>query len=207
MQYVASLDTKTLLLLIVYLSSSVRIYADEDFYYVYDASTNTKLEDFTDYYEANDYYNQNIDEYQNLTLSHNDVVIQMEYGIVEFKTNQGCSLNLNYHSISKNEEDYLNGCLGIDALYLSTDYLNNRVYFLLSGDKAYIDMNDVVLHPYEHLPSSISNYRIIDNKLVHNIKTQLVNDYYSFSIKIDNALSYLKENTNYYSYNKKNKFM
>ena len=45
----------------------------------------------------------------------------MEYGIIAFQSDSACSLLIEYDSLKKDEKDYINGCYGIDALYLDSD--------------------------------------------------------------------------------------
>ena len=185
-------------LLFIGISSNKTIKAQDNFYYVYDAISN-ETNEFETYDEAYSFYLENLDIFDNLVLAHNDVVIHMEYGIVKFNTDEACSITIDYHSVDRNSDEYLNACYGIDGAYLYTNEKADSVYYLLANEKAYTSINNVTLIPYEKLNSRISTYTNLDGNFYHNIKTQMEYDYYSYSLNLDNALPYLS-NKDYYSY-------
>ena len=74
----------------------------EDEYTVYDASNGEVIETFERYNSALNFYNNNLEDYENLVLAQGDTVLFMEYGIVEFQTNDECSLNVGYRSLRRN---------------------------------------------------------------------------------------------------------
>lgn len=172
--------------------------AQEELYYVSDANTQLN-EEFGSYEEAFDYYTDNLDSYDNLILRKEDSIIQMEYGIVEFKTGNACSITVDYHSQSKNSNDYLNGCYGVDAAYLSTSRKGDLVYFMISADEGYTSIDNVILHPIEEV-TGLSAYSLNDGRLTHNIRTQLKDDFYSYSLSLDDAPSFMEKDQEYYSY-------
>ena len=176
-----------------------KVNAQDIFYYVYDAAGDFKQE-FDSYDAAYLFYKDNTDTYENLVLSKNDDIIHMEYGIVEFKSNKACDLNIDYHSIDRNTDEILNACFGVDGAYLYTNDKADRVYYFLSNEKAYTSIDNVILHPYESLNTKISSYKNLDGSLYHNIKTQMEYDYYSYSLNLDDALSFLSNDKEYYSY-------
>ena len=171
--------------------------ADEDLFTVKDTESGFE-ETFETYSRAIDYYEDHLEEYSNLLLYENDRLISMEYGIVEFDTDEACSLEVDYYSLSKDEDDLLNGCYGIDAAYLYTDHSRNRVYFIVSGDRGYTSLDNVTLHPYETIDKRISVYHN-DEHFCHNVMSQLDYDFYSYSIELDDGLDFLKEG-DYFSY-------
>lgn len=183
-------------------SINLNVHADDEEYVVADVSSGSKeiIDSFTSFSSANSFYNRNIDEYDNLVLYENDRVLKMEYGIVEFVTNDECSLNIEYRSTIKNESTSINGCYGKDAAYLYSSNNANTVYFKYSDDIGYTSIDDVILHPYELLDVRVSSYANIDGLFYHQIKTQLELDYYSNVLQIDLSLDYLDNNKNYYSY-------
>ena len=191
----------TLVCLLMISVLSVPVKAEGE-YYVADVSEGfvNKLESFDSYSSANAYYNRHLKEYDNLVLYENDEVLKMEYGIVEFMTNESCTLNIAYRSDIRNGSASVNGCYGIDAAYLYSSGDANTVYFRISGDSGHVSRNDVILHPYELLDVRISAYANVDGDLVHEIKTQLELDFYSGVLPIDKALPYLSDNADYYSY-------
>ncbi len=170
----------------------------EDEYKVVDDSTGEIIETFQTYTSANSFYNQHIDEYDNLVLYENDTVLKMEYGIVEFKTNESCSLNVGYRSTIRNASSSINGCYGVDGAYIGQN--GNNVYFVYGGDFGSTSFDSLSLHPINSLNLRISLYRNNDGYLTHLIKTQLNSDFYSDSNIIDYAPDYMNTDTDYYSY-------
>ena len=178
---------------------SFPVCAEGETYTVYDRSAGLN-EEFSSYDSAYRFYQDNREGYDNLILKENDRVLFMEYGIVEFKTGEACEITVNYHSEVRDSEDYLNGCYGIDAAYLSTDRNGRTVTFKIADDIGSADIEDLILHPYDELEMEPSVYTVRDHHLVHDIRSQLKEDYYSSSLTLDDAPSYLKEGTSYYSY-------
>ena len=172
------------------------IKAEDNSFVVYDNNSGFS-ETFSTLNEANRFYNSNLDEYDNLILKENDVVLKMEYGIVEFKSDEACSLSVSYYSSLKKEDDLINGCYGIDAAYTGSSNDLSQVYFVLSGDRGYTSIDNVILHPYEELETRISSY-INSDHFIHNIMSQLNYEFYTYSIELDDRLD-IKEGE-YYSY-------
>ena len=182
----------------LFLAEPFAVFSEEQPYRVYDLSDG--LDEYFDRYEtAYAYFEENRDTYDNLVLTENDRVIRMEYGIVELKTDEACSLILEYESLNKGQRDYLNGCYGIDTLYLDTTY-RGEVSFMIAGDRGLISLEDVILHPLNELKTRISSYGVKDGKLIHNIMTQSYYDFYTRSLTLDDALSFMEEGRDYYSF-------
>lgn len=152
---------------------------------------------FSSYNEAKSYYNNNIDNYDNLLLLKNGSVINMEYGVVEFAGNDNLC---EYFSTSRNCKDYICGLYGIDGAYLYSNNDSQSVYFMVSGDIGYTSINNVILHPYEELNCSISSYNTKNNYLYHNIMTQLKYDYFTNSLCLDIMPAFMENDSEYYSY-------
>lgn len=186
-----------LMMAVVSIITAFEIYG-EDEYRVVDEATNEVIETFNSLNSANYFYNQNIDEYDNLVLYENDTVLKMEYGIVEFQTNDACTLNVGYRSTIRDDTTSINGCYGIDGVYIGQS--NDNVYFVYGGDFGYTSFDSLILHPINSLNVRVSLYRNIDGKLTHLIKTQLSSDFYTYTNIIDYAPAYLKEDVDYYSY-------
>ena len=176
----------------------LKIEGQEEFYIIYNLEE--KIAEFDNYNEAYRYYEDHLDEYQNLIIKFDDQIIHMEYGIVKFNTDEACSVNVQYNSINRDSKDYLNGCYGIDAAYIKTDYKNNRIYFKISGDIGYTNLDNVTLIAYESLKVKPSVYENNNEFLIHKIKNQLDVDYYAYSLSLDNSLAFLENNKDYYSY-------
>ena len=159
------------------------------------------LEDeFDSFGQAQRFFNRHRDEYDNLVLLENDEVILMEYGIVEFKVNEGCTLNLNYHNVQTDKDNSLNGCYGVEAAYLDSSKNSNRVHFMLSDAVGYTSRENVILHPYDSLDVRVSRYTVKNQQLFHEIKTQLNADFFSTNILLDNSPAYLNDGESYFSY-------
>lgn len=190
------------LMCLIFIGGFSCVISAEDEYYVADVSSGKieKLESFESFYYANNYYLNNLNKYDNLVLYEGEKVLKMEYGIVEFMTDDACSLNMDYRSITRNSNTSINGCYGIDAAYLDSSYDGRFVYFKYAGDKGYANKDDVILHPYELLDQRISSYANINGTFNHKIKTQLNLDYYAYVLEIDKELPYLNSDKDYYSY-------
>ena len=173
---------------------------DEEKYYVYDAAGNAAKEEFPDFKSADRFYSSVLEEYGNAILLRNEDVLKMEYGIVEWKRNDACNLLISYESLLQGEEGTINGCYAADAAYTGSSRDGSTVYFVMSGDNGAVSYEDVILHPYETLGVRLSMYSLSGGKLIHDIKTQLSTDYYSYSVVLDIAPSFLNEGTSYYSY-------
>ncbi len=171
--------------------------AEDDFYYVYDAKSGTG-ESFSGYDDAQRYYDEHLDEYDNLVLAHGNETIAMEYGIVEFRNNNACSLISSYYSLNRKENDAFNSCYARDGAYISSD--DKNVYFYLSGDFGRISRSDVILHPYEELEVSPSIYATRDNELHHLVKAQLESDHFFYSIRVSGMPEGLENDREYFSY-------
>ena len=174
---------------------------EEEKYLLADASAGSyrTIEEYETYREAAYAFGEQQEEYDNLVILQGDKVLKMEYGIVEFLVNEGCSLNQAYTN-EHGEESYTNGCYAIDALYLDTSRDGSVVYFALSGDRGEITQEQVLLHPLETLDVRISMYTVQNGALYHEVKSQLKTDFYYAMILLGDAPSFLKEGKDYYSY-------
>ena len=185
---------KILLSCLLSLSLFVPIYADDYAYEIKDTNSGFSI-GFETFEEANKFYGENKDEYDNLVLYEDNNVINMEYGIVEFVGENGI---VSYRSTLKDGIDYISGSYGADGAFLYID--GNKVYFKVSGDIGYTNIENVILHPYETLDVSITSYQTKNNYLYHNIKTQLVYENYATSLCIDKMPGFMNNNSTYYSY-------
>lgn len=180
------------------LTEPLTLYAQDTSYTLSDSSDGY-YEGFSTYEEAYEGFELHKDEHENLLLKEDDKVLAMEYGIVEFRSDESCSLILEYDSLTKDETDYLSGCYGIDALYLGTDR-DLEVSFQMAGDIGRISIDDVTLIPLNDLNRRITSYAVKDGKLLHNIRTQNELDFYSYSLILDEAPEGLKEGQTLYSF-------
>ncbi|MBR5342122.1 MAG: glucosaminidase domain-containing protein [Erysipelotrichaceae bacterium] len=177
----------------------VSLKAEGEVYKAYDQNSSLE-EEFSSYEEAERFYRENIDNYDNLILKEDDRIIRMEYGIVSFNTDSACSIITEYHSTVRGVNDYLNGCYGIDAVYNYTSDDGKRVYFAYAGDEAYASIDEVSLIPLNEVNTKISSYTIRDGKMYHDIMSQLDYDFYSYSLALDFMPEFMDENKTYYSH-------
>jgi len=194
-------------LLVIFTSSFNTVLAEEETveqftYYIKNIKSDGSVENIDEYDnfdDANAVYKSLLEDYDNLVLYENDTVIKMEYGIVEFKTNDRCTVTSDYYSLPRGGDAMINGCYGVDGVYLLASNDASVVYFKVSGDIGKISADQVNLKPLGTIPA-VSNYIVKNNELIHRIKTQMNNEYYGFTISIDKAPSYLQEGKTYYSY-------
>lgn len=153
---------------------------------------------FDDETSAKSFYTSNKQNYDNLVLYHLDDVIDMEYGVVNFVKTENCAMNLTYTSLSNGTSAYLNACYVADAAFIKTS--GDYVYFKISGDVGYTKLENVILKPFNLLKCRTSMYEIYDGVLYHNIKTSLEDDYYIYSIALDDNDEWINYDGYYYSY-------
>lgn len=183
--------------MLILISSFKSIKAEEK-YLVYDASNDNNIQYFETLKDAQAFYEDNKDAYDNLALSIDDKIVLMEYGVVEFNS-ESCKLNNDYYS-NTNGSSYLNSCYSSEALYLNTTDDYKYVSFLVSDDIGEISIEEVNLVPYEQAKNKISVYQTKNGYLHHTIRTSLDSDYYAYDNKLDNKPEYLDDNKTYYSY-------
>lgn len=159
---------------------------------------NEVIDTFTSFNKANNFYNLNKDNYDNLLLLEGNKIIKMEYGVVEFIKDDK-SINTIYTSLV-NGESYLNSYYATDGAYLYSNKDASKVYFKIAGDTGYVSIDKVNLVPIEDIKYGLTSYTIIDDLLYFNIKTDLNNTYFTYSYAIDKKLDYLENNKVYYSY-------
>lgn len=181
---------------------NIRVNGEENRYIVADAIKGqlVELETFQSFNSALNYYDDHVDDYDNLTISDQGKIIKMEYGVVAFTRNDEATLNTQYQSLINNSSSVLNASNGIDGAYVGSDRYCQNVQFRIAGDLGECPIEDVTLIPYEMLDVKTSAYVNNKGKLYHLIKTQLESDYFGRIILLDNAPEYLEENKYYYSY-------
>ena len=116
------------------------------------------------------------------------------YGIVSFE-------GVNEYTSVYNGDTSFDAGYGYDAAYLYTE--DGNVYFKISGDIGYISEDEVEVIPYDETNDRVSKYVTRNGILYHNIKTSIDNDYYTYSLAIDDKPDYLEDNATYYSYDGK----
>ncbi|MCR4634532.1 MAG: hypothetical protein K5648_10465 [Erysipelotrichaceae bacterium] len=185
-------------LLLCLMAEPFGVFAEAEDYLLTDEADGYQ-ESFRSFESAYDAFEREKEGHGNLLLKQGEEVLAMEYGIIEFKSDQSCSLILEYDSLVKHEKDYLNPCYGADALYLGTSR-NGRVEFQIAADTGSIDMKDVKLIPLQDLKTPVSSYLVKEGKLIHNIRTRSGQDFFTYSIVFDEAPYFLKEGQTVYSF-------
>lgn len=124
-------------------------------------------------------------------------VRDLKYGVVNFRTKSGASLNTNYVDAVTGESGYTNGYYAADAAFLG--YENGKVKFMLSGVVGLVNASEVeVLDATEDW--YVSFYRCEQGVLKHYIKNSMYGNSYSSAITVGEMQSYMKNNVYYYSY-------
>ena len=176
------------------------IKADEETYKLAIIENNNYqiIDEYKSFSSAFNAFDKLKDKYDNLLIINNDKVMRMEYGVVEFKTDNGCSYITSFRT-DNDEYRSINGCYGIDGEYITTTK-NGNVYFKISGENGLISLDKVKLRPLDNLNVRTSAYVVRDGILYHEVKSQLEADYISWMIPLGKAISLLKEGNSYYSY-------
>lgn len=184
------------------LFTGIVISAEEDIFYLVEYGNNKKevIDEFSSFSSAYRYFRNVKDEYDNLAIVSDDNVLLMEYGVVEFKTDDSCAYTVEYEDINNGKQSNLNGCYAIDGAYISTSSNSRDVTFKVAGAYGKTSIENVILHPIDSLDMRLSSYIVVDGILYHEVKTQLVQDFYSTSISLGEAPEYLEESIGYFSY-------
>lgn len=178
--------------------STISVYGEDDYYVINDGD-DKRIESFDSYSLALSFYIEHIDEYDNLLLYNGETLLKMEYGVVEFKSNDTCSLNIEYTSRDRKSTSSINACYMKDGAYLYSNNDSSRVYFKVGGDVGYTSSDDVILHPIDSLDLRVSSYINTNGSFNHLVRTQFDSDFLN-SYPIDDKLDYLNDDTYYYSY-------
>ncbi len=88
---------------------------------------------FNTYNEADNFFEDNRDYYNNLSIYSNGYFYKAEYAIVTFNYSASCDYNVEFNNAADKEGNYINGCYGIDGAYLDTDDKGEKVKFKISG--------------------------------------------------------------------------
>ncbi|MGO4888778.1 S-layer homology domain-containing protein [Anaerobacillus sp. MEB173] len=126
-------------------------------------------------------------------------VVKMNGGIAAAAPPQGQFIVIIYEADMKKQLTYV--VAGTELRYLDAD--ENKVKVQIADTIGYVKQNDVQLKPSAMLTGR-SYYRNVNNELVHYVYNPLTEKYVSYIM--GPAPSFLKENTNYYSWDGKNYF-
>ena len=155
---------------------------------------------FETWQEALDAYNAALNDYNNLAIVHDGKVMQAEYGIALFSIDDACDYSVTLHSDPDDTEFSVNGCYGIDAAFLTTSDDGNQAEIMISGARAWADLNDLTIVPIHNLYFRLSSWTVQEGELYHEIKNEISDDYYASIIDEGAAPSQLEEGSSYYSY-------
>ncbi len=175
-------------------------YQNDDLFHLVDFASDQEIETYETYDSASYAFSVESENYENLGIVRNGTVLTTEVGIVLLNTSEACDYLVEYEDVNTEETNHVNGCNGIDGAYLSTDYREETITYMISGAQMKSSIEDITIIPFEWISSRISVYLVKDGVLYHEVKTQMENDNYAYIIALDDAPSYLEENTNYYSY-------
>jgi hypothetical protein len=193
---------KKIIIIIILLILNINTVAAEDNTYqvaVFSNQEYTILYQSSEAEEINQFYEDNINLFDNLIILKNDEVIKMEYGIVSFNINNSCNINVEFLNVNNRTDGYVNGCYGRDAAYIKTNDNLTTIDFIQSGTYGRVDVDEVELFPLENI-INISAYEVIDDQLIHEIKGNLEDDKYISMINLGDAPIYLNEGNIYYSF-------
>lgn len=169
-------------------------------FHVVDSVSGEDLDTFEQFQRAQTFFNNNKDNYENLTIVKDGVVYKAEYAIVSIHAPEACDANILYINGVDGIEGFTNGCYGKDAAYLSTDVAGEKVGFLLAGNSAWASIEDVDIIPIENITSRLTGYVVEQGILYHEIKGSMEEDNFVSIIHGGNAPAYLFEGERYYSY-------
>lgn len=178
----------------------VRIHA-ENGYTLYDFTSDTAIgENYSVFNEVVQAYQKEKDNYNNLGIVQGDKVIVVEYGVANFNRGQNCDVAIEFVNQANGLKNHIGGCYIGDGAYIGTNLKDNTATIKVAGVVGKFNVNDVEIVPLEQIKTSLSNYIVKNGVLYHQIKTSLHDDNYAYIIPMDQAPSYLEENTKYYSY-------
>ncbi len=184
----------------VYALEPSSIESDDEYHLVDFSSGEVDIETYTTFLYAQNGFNQLQEEYDNLGIVYNGKVLQVEYGIVMFHTNEACDVDITFRNAIDGLDNVINGCYGIDAAYIGTNGNGTSAEFVLSGVRGWVNIDQVDILPIENIAVRLSSYIVDQGTLYHEIKSDMVDDNYASIINGGEAPSYLEEGKTYYSY-------
>lgn len=201
---------KKLLLILLVLFMPIKVYAlgledieyNEDVYQIVSIENNelTVLSESDTFTRANRYYNQHVDEYENIGITKNGQFYKVKYGVVSLKTTNACDFNVEFKNDFDKKGNYVNGCYGNDGAYIDSDIYVGAL-FEISGVKGWAEFEDVTIYPLEFLnDNALSNYTVKNGNLYHQVKGNISSNQYMSLINLGSAPAFLNEGSIYYSY-------
>ncbi|MBR3357041.1 MAG: glucosaminidase domain-containing protein [Solobacterium sp.] len=162
------------------------------------AAGEQEIASFSAYSEAYAAFAAQKDSYGNLCITWEDKVLAAEYAAVLIPSSDACDYNLVYRG-SDGRQGYINGCYGKDAWYISTSADGSTVTFAISGAEATASSEEVTIVPLENIPVTLTSYTVNDGMLYHRLRTSMNSDLFSSRVLLDEAPSYLQEDSVYFS--------
>ena len=163
--------------------------------------TYTTVLETTSLTEAKKYY-ANVNTDVNYALFQDDTIVSVLYGVVVFKRTNSCDYNVQYTNAITNGSGYTNGCYGADGLFLETNSDFTQYKFMQSNAVGWGKRSDLTIYPIEAV-HNVTNYRVSDGRLYHQIKTNIDYAPYGAFIDLGVAPSSLIEGESYFSYDGK----
>ena len=119
--------------------------------------------------------------------------------VVNFNTKGNAVTN--YTEDGTNRAGYTNGAFGADGAFLGYDNESSpkKVKFMQSGVIGWVSVSDVQVVDYNSV-QTLTKYYVSGGRLYHGLSTKISNTTYASRIDCGPKPSYLKEGTNYYSY-------
>ncbi|MEG2908246.1 MAG: glucosaminidase domain-containing protein [Erysipelotrichaceae bacterium] len=186
----------------VYASDKQTTFIEDDKYHIVNIKEDGSLKEYAtkdNYKEAWNTYEKKKKKASNAAIYYKQRYIVMEYGVASIKKVNECTYNVEYTNRDNGENGYTNGCYGVDAAYLSSDYENNTIEFRISDVNGIAKSEDIELLPWLS-NREISSYYVMKGELIHFIKTDYAYRGYNGRITLGSAPLYLKEKQRYYSY-------
>ncbi len=156
-------------------------------------------EGYSTYGEARYAFENVRDVLHNAAIVYKGKIMNIEYGIVLFASNNSCTVNTDYINAKTNEKGYTNGCYGRDAAFIDTNEDASYMKFMLSGVQGWAKMEDMTILPFDNA-KTMTSYKVTEGKLYHQIKTDFETNVYRSSVYLGKAPTYLRNNHVYYSY-------
>ena len=137
------------------------------------------------------------------TLDVQSKINNTSIAVVNFKTQSSPSYNTEYTEFKTGRSGYTNGYYAADGAFLGYDNESNptKVKFMQAGIVGWVDINKVQILEYtSSVVNTLSKYYVKNGRIYHGISTDLGSSKYGSSLDYGPRPSYLKEGTDYYSY-------
>ncbi|WP_455682805.1 glucosaminidase domain-containing protein, partial [Thomasclavelia sp.] len=123
--------------------------------------------------------------------------------VVNFRTKSSSQTNTYYTEDKTGRDGYTNGYYAADGAFLGYDNETNptKVKFMQAGVVGWVNASEVEVLDYTSSAiNTISKYYVKNGRVYHGISTNLANSDYGSALDCGPNPTYLKEGTEYYSY-------